>query len=160
MLQSQWTVLEAKANFSEFLDRARSRGPQTITCNGKHAAVIVSAEEWERKSRRVGNLAEFCLPPRLCEIPICNWNECTTLPDRQTEEAINSHRHTAFYFAASSSSTITRSTSSGCGSGNFSTSPPLTALNSTLLPSRSSRAERTGRGIAGNANTGPFQSRT
>jgi prevent-host-death family protein len=59
MLQSQWTVLEAKANFSEFLDRARSRGPQTITCNGKLAAVIVSAEEWECKSRRVGNLAEF-----------------------------------------------------------------------------------------------------
>jgi prevent-host-death family protein len=59
MLQSQWTILEAKANFSGFLDRARSRGPQTITCNGKLAAVIVSAEEWERKSRRVGNLAEF-----------------------------------------------------------------------------------------------------
>jgi prevent-host-death family protein len=59
MHQSQWSVPEAKANFSEVLDRARSRGPQTITCNGRLAAVIVSAEEWECKTRRVGNLAEF-----------------------------------------------------------------------------------------------------
>jgi len=45
MLQRQWTVPEAKGNFSEVLDRARSRGPQTITFNGKRVAVIVSAEE-------------------------------------------------------------------------------------------------------------------
>ena len=59
MLQRQWTVPEAKGNFSEVLDRARPRGPQTITFNGKRVAVIVSTEEWERKTRRVGNLAEF-----------------------------------------------------------------------------------------------------
>src|SRR6266849_3063057 len=58
------------------------------------------------------------------------------------------------YFAASNSRTITRSTSSGCGSGSFNTSPPLTALNSTLLPFRSDRAERTGRGIPVTASTG------
>jgi prevent-host-death family protein len=59
MSKSQWTVAEAKAKFSKVLDRARSRGPQTITRNGLLTAVIVSAEEWERKTRRVGNLAEF-----------------------------------------------------------------------------------------------------
>ncbi len=59
MPKTQWTVAEAKAKFSEVLDRARSSGPQTITRNGQLAAVIVSAEEWERKTRRVGNLAEF-----------------------------------------------------------------------------------------------------
>jgi len=59
MPKTQWTVAEAKAKFSEVLDRARSGGPQTITCNGQLTAVIVSAEEWERKTRRVGNLAEF-----------------------------------------------------------------------------------------------------
>jgi prevent-host-death family protein len=59
MPKSQWTVAEAKAKFSEVLDRAQSRGPQTITRNGQLTAVIVSAEEWERKTRRVGNLAEF-----------------------------------------------------------------------------------------------------
>ncbi len=54
-----WTVAEAKAKFSEVVDRARTAGPQTITKNGRTAVVIVSAEEWDRKTRRSGNLAEF-----------------------------------------------------------------------------------------------------
>lgn len=54
-----WTVAEAKARLTELLDQARSKGPQTITKHGRTAAVVVSAEEWERKSKRTGNLAEF-----------------------------------------------------------------------------------------------------
>ncbi len=54
-----WTVAEAKAKFSEVLDRAMTQGPQTITRKGRRAAVIVGAEEWERKTARTGNLAEF-----------------------------------------------------------------------------------------------------
>lgn len=54
-----WTVAEAKAKFSEVIDKARKSGPQTITKNGRTAVVIVSAEEWERKTHRPGNLAEF-----------------------------------------------------------------------------------------------------
>jgi len=54
-----WTVAEAKAKFSELIDRARSDGPQTITRKGRTAVVVVAAEEWERKTRRTGNLAEF-----------------------------------------------------------------------------------------------------
>jgi prevent-host-death family protein len=54
-----WTVAEAKARLSELIEQARSKGPQTITRHGRRAAVVVSAEEWERKSKRVGNLAEF-----------------------------------------------------------------------------------------------------
>jgi len=59
MPKSEWTVAEAKAKFSEVLEKAVSRGPQTITRHGQLTAVIVSAEEWERKTRRIGNLAEF-----------------------------------------------------------------------------------------------------
>ena len=54
-----WTVAEAKAKFSEVVAKARSSGPQTITRNGRAAAVVVSVEEWERKTHRRGNLAEF-----------------------------------------------------------------------------------------------------
>jgi len=54
-----WTVAEAKARFSELVERARIGGPQTVTRNGRNAVVVVSVEEWERKSRRKGNLAEF-----------------------------------------------------------------------------------------------------
>ena len=54
-----WTVAEAKAKFSEVLDRAARQGPQTVTRHGRTAAVVVAAAEWERKTRRSGTLAEF-----------------------------------------------------------------------------------------------------
>jgi prevent-host-death family protein len=54
-----WTVAQAKAKFSEIIDRAMSEGPQTITRQGRTAVVVVGAEEWQRKTNRVGTLAEF-----------------------------------------------------------------------------------------------------
>lgn len=54
-----WTVADAKAHLSEVIDRAHERGPQVITRNGRKTAVVVSVEEWERKTKRQGNLAEF-----------------------------------------------------------------------------------------------------
>jgi prevent-host-death family protein len=54
-----WTVAEAKAKFSELIEKAKSEGPQKITKHGRTTAVIVAAEQWERKVRRRGNLAEF-----------------------------------------------------------------------------------------------------
>ena len=54
-----WTVAEAKAKFSKLIDRAQAGGPQTITRHGRTAAVIVAAEEWERKTKRTGSLADF-----------------------------------------------------------------------------------------------------
>jgi prevent-host-death family protein len=59
MASQPWTVAEAKAKFSEVIDRAQSEGPQTITRNGRKTVVIVDAEEWQRKTTRVGTLAEF-----------------------------------------------------------------------------------------------------
>ncbi len=59
MSSQSWTVAEAKAKFSEIIQRAMSEGPQTITRNGHTTAVVVGAEEWQRKTQRVGNLAEF-----------------------------------------------------------------------------------------------------
>ena len=59
MSSQSWTVAEAKAKFSEIIAKATSEGPQTITRRGRTAAVIVAAEEWQRKTNRVGNLAEF-----------------------------------------------------------------------------------------------------
>lgn len=61
MSEPQWSVAEAKAHLSEVIDTARRDGPQTITRNGKPAAVVVSAEEWARKTRRVESLAQFLL---------------------------------------------------------------------------------------------------
>ena len=59
MSTQTWTVAEAKAKFSELLDKANSEGPQKITKHGRTTAVVVAAEEWHRKAERKGNLAEF-----------------------------------------------------------------------------------------------------
>lgn len=59
MATHPWTVAEAKAKFSEVIDRAQSEGPQTITRHGQTAVVVVDAEEWQRKTKRVGTLADF-----------------------------------------------------------------------------------------------------
>ncbi len=59
LARTTWAVAEAKARFSEVIDRALADGPQTITRKGKEAVVVVSAEEWQRKTSRKGNLAEF-----------------------------------------------------------------------------------------------------
>ena len=54
-----WTVAQAKAKLSEVIERAQKHGPQAITRNGRRTAVVVSAEEWERKTHRSGSLADF-----------------------------------------------------------------------------------------------------
>ena len=59
MAVATWTVAEAKAKLSEVIERAQSGGPQKITRNGRTAVVVFDAQEWERKTRRTGNLAEF-----------------------------------------------------------------------------------------------------
>jgi prevent-host-death family protein len=45
--------------FSDLIDRALSDGPQTITRRGQKTVIVVSADEWERRTRGVGTLADF-----------------------------------------------------------------------------------------------------
>ena len=58
-----WTVAQAKAKLSEVIDKARHRGPQLVTRNGKGAVVVVDAVQWERMQKREkqGNFADFLL---------------------------------------------------------------------------------------------------
>lgn len=58
---TNWTIADAKARLSEVVEKARRDGPQVITKNGQSTAVLVSIEEWERKTARSGSLAEFLL---------------------------------------------------------------------------------------------------
>ncbi|HTT37369.1 MAG TPA: type II toxin-antitoxin system prevent-host-death family antitoxin [Burkholderiales bacterium] len=43
-----WPVQDAKARFSEFLEKCLTEGPQMVTKRGAEAAVLVAAEEWRR----------------------------------------------------------------------------------------------------------------
>jgi prevent-host-death family protein len=78
-----WTVAEAKAKFSEVVERARGGTPQTITRNRRTAVVVVAAEEWERKVRRKGNLAEFFLasPLRTSDLKVKRIKDNPREPD-------------------------------------------------------------------------------
>jgi antitoxin Phd len=70
-----WQVQEAKAKFSELLDKTLSEGPQVVSRRGVAAAVLVPIEEWERLKQRARptlkdllpsdeNRFEIDLPPR------------------------------------------------------------------------------------------------
>jgi prevent-host-death family protein len=54
-----WTVAKAKAQLSQVIEQALTSGPQAITRNGRNAVVVVSMDEWERKTKRKGSLADF-----------------------------------------------------------------------------------------------------
>jgi antitoxin Phd len=53
-----WQVQEAKARFSALL-RDAARGPQQITVRGRAAAVVLSADDYERLSGRKLPLVAF-----------------------------------------------------------------------------------------------------
>ena len=59
MAKTTWTVAEAKAKFSEVVQKAETEGPQRITRRGEEAVVVVSKKEWDRKTKRKGTLLEF-----------------------------------------------------------------------------------------------------
>jgi antitoxin Phd len=45
---SRWSVQDAKARFSEFLETCLAEGPQVVTKRGAETAVLVPLDEWKR----------------------------------------------------------------------------------------------------------------
>ena len=43
-----WSVQDAKARFSEFLETCLAEGPQVVTRRGAETAVLVPLAEWKR----------------------------------------------------------------------------------------------------------------
>ena len=43
-----WQIQEAKARFSEMIERVLKDGPQTVTRRGKAVAVVIPADEYRR----------------------------------------------------------------------------------------------------------------
>jgi len=54
MADGTWSLAEAKAKFSEVVEKARTQGPQRLTRNGRDAVVVVSAEAWAERASRDG----------------------------------------------------------------------------------------------------------
>ena len=59
-----WPVQEAKARFSELLEKSITEGPQIVTKRGIEAAVLVPIEQWRRLQQRARpTLKELLLAP-------------------------------------------------------------------------------------------------
>lgn len=56
-----WHLQDAKNHFSKVVRKAQTEGPQTVTVRGKPAAVVLSAEEYEKLRGNKMSLAEFLL---------------------------------------------------------------------------------------------------
>jgi antitoxin Phd len=64
-MRSEWQLQEAKANFSQLIKRVACGDAQTVTVHGKPTAVVVSAEEYTRLTRRRNKLSSALLRPDL-----------------------------------------------------------------------------------------------
>jgi prevent-host-death family protein len=54
-----WQLQEAKAKFSELVQKAIDEGPQTVTRHGKDAVVVLSAEQFELMKKRQIDLKDL-----------------------------------------------------------------------------------------------------
>jgi antitoxin Phd len=55
----QWQLQEAKAKFSELVQKAIDDGPQTVTRRGQPAVVVLSAEQFELMKKRQIDLKDL-----------------------------------------------------------------------------------------------------
>lgn len=56
-----WQLQDAKNRFSEVVSKAMREGPQTVTLRGNRAAVVVSAEDYDRLTAAKPTLADHLL---------------------------------------------------------------------------------------------------
>jgi prevent-host-death family protein len=54
-----WQLQEAKAKFSELVQKAIDEGPQTVTRHGHAAVVVISVEEFRLMQKRQIDFKEF-----------------------------------------------------------------------------------------------------
>lgn len=54
-----WQLQRAKAEFSKLIEMSIQKGPQTVTRHGRPAAVVVSAADYRRLTRRRRDFKEF-----------------------------------------------------------------------------------------------------
>jgi len=59
-----WPLQDAKNQFSQVVELARKRGPQTVTRHGQPVAVVVSADEFKTMARPAETVMEFFAPLR------------------------------------------------------------------------------------------------
>lgn len=63
-MRKAWPVRDAKARFSELIERSLVEGPQIVTKRGVATAVLVPIDQWRRlETRARPNLKDLLLAP-------------------------------------------------------------------------------------------------
>ena len=62
-MRGEWQLQQAKGNFSQLIKRAASGDVQMVNVHRKPIAVVVSAEEYARLTRRRSTLSSALLRP-------------------------------------------------------------------------------------------------
>jgi len=76
-----WQIQEAKARFSEMVERTLKDGPQTVTRHGKPVAVLVPADEYRRLRTRGKTLKAMLAAAPLSGVEIHRSRETTRKVD-------------------------------------------------------------------------------
>lgn len=79
----KWQVQEAKARFSELVDRTLKEGPQTVTRHGKTVAVLVAAKEYRRLRSGGKSLKELLVAAPLEGVRITRSRDTGRVVDLQ-----------------------------------------------------------------------------
>jgi prevent-host-death family protein len=69
-MSKSWQLQEAKNKFSQVVDEAQSKGPQTITRRGKEVAVVLSASEYYELTASKIKLSDFFSQSPLSELSL------------------------------------------------------------------------------------------
>jgi prevent-host-death family protein len=81
-----WHLQDAKNNFSKLVREAIKNGPQTVTLRGERAAVVLSAEDYDRLKAKKPTFVEHLLNgPMLDDDIVDEINRRDKRPSREIE---------------------------------------------------------------------------
>ncbi len=69
-MKKVWQIQEAKNRFSDLVNEALRRGPQTITRRGVSTVVVMSVKDFKRLVSHKASLVEFFQKSPLCGIDL------------------------------------------------------------------------------------------
>jgi antitoxin Phd len=76
-----WQIQQAKARFSEMVERTLKEGPQTVTRHGKPVAVLVPADQYQRMRTKGKTLKALLSEAPLENIEIRRSRETVRIVD-------------------------------------------------------------------------------
>ena len=71
-----WQLQEAKAKFSEVVQKAIEEGPQTVTRHGHDAVVVISVEDFRLMQKRQIDFKEFLASAPLEGVDLKRDRDC------------------------------------------------------------------------------------